>query len=90
ETGSVSAPSDAPFATTPDSQPVEQPGVIVNGWGAGILTFSSIATADGPITVEVAGVPGATNCVVDEADGTTYPMIAKTITVADSYCVPAQ
>jgi len=90
ETGSVDASSDAPFATAPGGQPIEQAGVIVNGHGAGLLTFSSIKTGDGPVNVEVAGVPGATTCVVDESVGTTYPMIAKTITIADAYCAPAQ
>jgi len=90
ETGTISAQSDAPFTLTPGGQPIEQSGVIVNGLGAAPLIFSSVKTDDGPITVEVTGVAGVTTCVVDEAAGTTYPMIAKTITIADSYCQPAQ
>ena len=90
ETGTISAPSDAPFTLTPGGQPIEQSGVIVNGLGAGPLIFSSVQTEDGPITVEVTGVAGVTTCVVDQAAGTTHPMIAKTITIADAYCQPAK
>lgn len=89
ETGTISAPSDAPFAITLDGQPLEQAGVIVNGDGSGPLIFSSVKTDEGPISVEVTGVLGVTTCVVDETPGTTYPMIAKTITIADAYCEPA-
>lgn len=89
ETGAISAPSDDPFATAPDWTPVVQPGVIPNEEGKGTLTFSSIDTDDGPITVDVTGVAGATTCVVDATPGTTYPMISKTITTTDAYCSPA-
>ena len=89
ETGSIGAPSDAPFTIALDGQPVEQAGVIANEHGSGMLIFSSVKTDDGPIAVDVAGVSGVTSCVVDDAEGTTFPIIAKTITIADSYCKPA-
>jgi hypothetical protein len=89
ETGAISAASDDPFATAPDWTPVVQPGVIPNEEAKGTLTFSSIDTDDGPITVDVTGVSGVTTCVVDATPGTTYPMISKTITTADAYCKPA-
>lgn len=89
ETGTISAPSDAPFTITLDGHWLEQAGVIANEHGSAALIFSSVKTDDGPITVEVAGVSGVTTCVVDETSGTTYPMIPKTITIADAYCEPA-
>lgn len=90
ETGTISAPSDAPFTLGPGGHPIAQPGVIVDGLGAAPLIFSSVKTEDGPLTVNVAGVDGVTTCVVDENPGTTYPLIPKTITIADAYCAPAQ
>ncbi len=90
ETGTISAPSDAPFTIALDGQPIEQDGVIADEAGYGPLTFSSVKTGDGPLTVGVTGVSGMTTCTVDETPGTTYPVIAKTITIAYAYCEAAQ
>jgi hypothetical protein len=92
ETGTISASSDDPFTFNPDDPeclPVVQPGIIVSqGWGE--LIFTGINPADGPITATVTGTSGVTNCYVDESPGTTYPLLAKSLTIVYAYCEPAQ
>lgn len=90
ETASVSASSDPPFTFNLDDEPVQQAGVIADIDGFGELIFTSIDTADGPVTATVSGVSGMTACFVDEDPGTTYPILAKSITIVYAYCQAAQ
>jgi hypothetical protein len=90
ETASITAASDAPFTFNLAGAPVEQAGVIVDNDGFGDLIYLSVDPGDGPVGATVAGVPGTTVCAVDEDPGTTYPIIAKSITIVYAYCEPAQ
>ncbi|MGB5192039.1 MAG: carboxypeptidase regulatory-like domain-containing protein, partial [Polyangiales bacterium] len=86
ETASITASSDPPFTFNLAGVPVEQPGVIADEDGYGDLIFTSVDPGDGPVGATVAGVPGSTTCLVDEDPGTTYPIIAKSITIVYAYC----
>jgi hypothetical protein len=86
ETASISVSSDAPFTFNALDEPVEQPGVIADSDGFGELIFTSIDPGSGPASVTVSGVQGMTTCMVDESPGTTYPILAKSITIAYAYC----
>ena len=88
ETGTISAPSDPPFTFAVDGSPVVQNTIIAVA-GEGDLMFTSVKTADGPITADVTGAAGVTICDVDESLGTTYPIVAKAFTVVYAYCEPA-
>lgn len=90
ETASVSADSDPSFTFNLADEPVQQAGVIADNDGFGELIYTSIDTGDGPITATVTGAPGMTACFVDEDAGTTYPILAKAITIVYAYCEPAQ
>jgi len=90
ETASLSASSDPPFTFALSGAPVEQDTVIADNDGYGDLVFSSVDPADGPITATVSGASGVTECFVDESPGTTYPILAKAITIVYAYCMPAQ
>ena len=88
EAGTISAPSEPPVTFAVDGSPVEQ-DTIVAVQGEGDLIFTSVKTADGPITANVTGVTGVTICEVDQSLGTTYPIVAKTITFIYAFCEPA-
>lgn len=90
ETAALSASSDPAFTFDLEGTPVEQPGLIAGPQGDGELIYTGIDTADGPVTATVAGVSGVTSCFVNEAPGTSYPIIAKAITIAYAFCEPAQ
>lgn len=89
ETASISAPSDPPVTFNAAGLPVEQDEVIAEEEDFGDLIYSSVDPADGPVTATVMGVQGVTDCFVDESEGTTYPILAKSITVVYASCVPA-
>jgi hypothetical protein len=89
ETASIDAPSDPPFTLAPDGTAVAQAGVIADDQGYGELVYTSVATADGPITADVMGVDGVTVCEVEETPGTTYPLLEKSLTFVYAYCDPA-
>jgi hypothetical protein len=86
ETASISAPSDPPFTFNLSDEPVAQDGVIADNTGFGELIYTSVDPNDGPITATVSGVPGTTECIVDESPGTTYPIRPKSITVVYAGC----
>ena len=90
ETASIDAPSDPPFTFDLDGNTVAQAGVIADAEGYGELVYTSVATADGPVTANVMGVSGATLCEVEETPGTTYPVLEKSITFVYAYCDPAR
>ena len=86
ETASISAASDPPFTFNLADEPVAQEGVIADNDGFGELIFSSVDPDEGPITATVSGVPGTTQCLVDESPGTTYPIRPKSITIVYAGC----
>ena len=71
ETASIDVPSDPPFTFDLDGNAVAQAGVIADDEGYGELVYTSVATADGPITADVVGVDGVTVCQVEETPGIT-------------------
>jgi len=89
ETASISAASDPPFTFDLDGNPVPRAGVIADDEGYGELVYTSVMTADGPITADVMGVDGVTVCDVEETPGITYPILEKSITFVYAYCEPA-
>lgn len=89
ETAWISAPSDPPFTFDLDGIPVPRAGVIADDDGYGELIYTSVKTADGPITAEVMGVDGVTACDVEETPGIMYPILEKSITFVYAYCEPA-
>jgi hypothetical protein len=90
ETGMISASSDAPFTFDSLEEPQIQNGIIVDASGEGELFFTSVDPAVGTVTATVEGVPNVTDCDVDESPGTTYPIMAKSITIVYAGCRPAQ
>lgn len=86
ETASISAPSDPSFTFNLADEPVQQDGVIADNDGFGELIYTSVDPGDGPITATVSGVPGTTQCLVDESPGTTYPIRPKAITIVYAGC----
>jgi len=89
ETASISAASDPPFTFDLDGNAVEQAGLIADDGGFGELIYTSVMTADGPITADVLGVGGVTVCDVAETPGITYPIVEKAITFVYAGCEPA-
>jgi hypothetical protein len=90
ETASISAASDPPFTFDLDGNPLAQAGVIADEEGYGELIYTSIMTADGPITADVMGVDGVTSCDIAETPGITYPILEKSITFVYASCEPAR
>jgi hypothetical protein len=88
ETGTISAPSDPAATFNVAGLPVEQSTVIADDEGYADLVFSSVDPAQGPITATVTGASGATSCEIDQSLGTTYPVVAKSITVVYAVCSP--
>lgn len=88
ETATISASSDLSFTFTLADDPIVQDGVIADNTGFGELIYTSVDPADGPITATVMGAPGVTDCVVDHSPGTTYPILAKSVTIVYAYCSP--
>jgi hypothetical protein len=78
--------SEPPFTFDPDGFVAVQ-NTIIAYQGQGELWFTSVP-ADGTITADVTG-PSGTICEVDESVGTTYPIMAKSITVVAAFCEPA-
>jgi hypothetical protein len=89
ETGAISAPSDDPFTFDLLEFPIVQDTVIADDEGFADLIFTSVDPSDGPITASVTGLLGVTDCLIDQSPGTTYPIIAKSITFVYAICSPA-
>jgi len=87
ETGTISAGSDDPFTFDGDV-PEVQSTVIADDEGDGDLVFTSVDPAQGPITATVTGVSGVTSCQIDQSPGTTYPIVAKSVTIVYASCMP--
>ncbi|MBW2223586.1 MAG: carboxypeptidase-like regulatory domain-containing protein [Deltaproteobacteria bacterium] len=89
ETGTISAASDAALTFDADDLPVVQDSVIADNEGFGDLVFTSVDPAQGPITATATGASGVTVCELDQSPGTTYPIIAKSLTFVYAICAPA-
>jgi len=63
--------------------------VIADNEGFGDLVFTSVDPAQGPITATATGASGVTVCELDQSPGTTYPIIAKSLTFVYAICAPA-
>ena len=88
ETASLNVSSDPPFTFDISGFPFEQDQLIAD-FGVGDLVFTSVNPSGG-ITATVQGAPGVTECFVDESPGTTYPVLAESVTIVYAYCQPPQ
>ena len=87
ETASLNPAAGDPAFTFTGWVPEDQPEVIADEEGFGELVFTSVDPANGAVTATVAAPQGGTTtCYVDESPGTTYPIMAKTLTVVYAYC----
>jgi hypothetical protein len=86
ETGAINPAGDDPPFTFIGWVPEDQTEVIADE-GFGELVFTSVDPANGSVTATVTEPEGGTTaCFVDESPGTTYPIMARTLTVVYAYC----
>lgn len=89
ESAELDTNSDDPFTFDEDGLPVVQAGVIADNSGYADQVFTGIDPDDSPISVTVTGTDGETDCSLDALPGTTFPVVAKSISFVYAICEPA-